>query len=356
MSAKPSTSSPSPWITVTGRFGVQMLGLAGPVGLDDVGDDDEQREGVRGLRGEQRLRGLAEAGLVGEQEGAVPVGGRLDRAAPGAASARGRPGTRRSPGSGSGMHAGALPPYSKERNSGPSSSQVASRRALGRRSSAAEKSGDEERVGELPLDAPTAARRGARARRAARRRRARAPPPPRASMPAAAIISRRSSLAESETVASSASRESSEVSLAAVLARIVATPSSRLSWSARLASVSSVSALMRARSSRTSRATTWNLVRADGETGPRWDAGLDLADGAGEHRDDALVVAVPAGVALAAVRSGCCRTVAGLVWPRSSLSTAGPTVAALPRRPDASWRGGCAVRRTWLGPPTRCGA
>ena len=47
------------------------LGLARPVGLDDVGHDDQQRVGVGGLRGEQRLGGLAEAGLVGEQEGAV---------------------------------------------------------------------------------------------------------------------------------------------------------------------------------------------------------------------------------------------------------------------------------------------
>ena len=51
------------------------LGLAGPVGLDDVGAHDEQRERVGGLRGEQRLRGLAEAGLVGEEEGAVALGG-----------------------------------------------------------------------------------------------------------------------------------------------------------------------------------------------------------------------------------------------------------------------------------------
>ena len=54
-------------------------GLARPVGLHDVGDDGEQRERVGGLRGEQRLRGLAEARLVGEQEGAVPVGRGLDQ-------------------------------------------------------------------------------------------------------------------------------------------------------------------------------------------------------------------------------------------------------------------------------------
>ena len=72
-------SSPSPWITVTWRFGRPDRGLARPVGLHDVGDDGEQRERVGGLRGEQRLRGLAEAGLVGEQEGAVPVGRGLDQ-------------------------------------------------------------------------------------------------------------------------------------------------------------------------------------------------------------------------------------------------------------------------------------
>ena len=55
------------------------LDLARPVGLDDVGDDAEQRVGVGGLRGEQRLRGLAQAGLVGEQEAAVAVGDRSEQ-------------------------------------------------------------------------------------------------------------------------------------------------------------------------------------------------------------------------------------------------------------------------------------
>ena len=93
-----------------------------------------------------------------------------------------------------------------------------------------------------------------------------------ASTPAASSISRLSLLAESETSASSASRARSEVSRAAVLARIVATPSSRLSCSLRCASVLVSSALMRARSSRTSRATTWNFVRTDDITDPRWTA------------------------------------------------------------------------------------
>ena len=89
------------------------------------------------------------------------------------------------------------------------------------------------------------------------------------SIPAAASISRLSSAAASEIRASSASSTSSEVSRVAVLARIVATPSSRLSCSLRSASVLVVSALIRARSSRTSSATTWNLVRTDGRTLPR---------------------------------------------------------------------------------------
>jgi hypothetical protein len=50
-------------------------GLAGPVGLDDVRDDHQQRVGVRRLRGEQCLSRLAQARLVGEQEGPVAGGG-----------------------------------------------------------------------------------------------------------------------------------------------------------------------------------------------------------------------------------------------------------------------------------------
>ena len=59
-----------------GPAGGPHLGLAGPVGLDDVGHDRQQGVGVRDLRGEQRLRGLAEAGLVGQEEGAVALGHR----------------------------------------------------------------------------------------------------------------------------------------------------------------------------------------------------------------------------------------------------------------------------------------
>ena len=47
-------------------------GLARPVHLHHVRHDDEQRVGVRRLRGQQRLCRLAQAGLVGEQERPVP--------------------------------------------------------------------------------------------------------------------------------------------------------------------------------------------------------------------------------------------------------------------------------------------
>ena len=89
------------------------------------------------------------------------------------------------------------------------------------------------------------------------------------SAPAATSISRLRSLAASETSASSASSESREGSRAAVLARMVATPSRRLSCSALCDSELSPSARTRSRSSRTSRAMTWNLVRSERRTSPR---------------------------------------------------------------------------------------
>ncbi len=116
----------------------------------------------------------------------------------------------------------------------------------------------------------TAARPGARWPGTGPRARWARRPRPGTSRPAAVIISRLRSSAASETAASSASRDSSEVSRAAVLARIVPIPSSRLSCSARWLSLTAVSAFTRVRSSRASRATTWNFVRPEGRTGPRW--------------------------------------------------------------------------------------
>ena len=129
-------------------------GLARPVGLDDVRDDDEQRVGVGRLGGEQRLGGLAQAGLVGEQEGAVARPRRRRRPAPGAASARSPP--RRA----QRRRARAAPCRTRRRRrrsrrtgtagrAAPSWPAGAARLAGG---AAAEKSGAEERVGELAGD------------------------------------------------------------------------------------------------------------------------------------------------------------------------------------------------------------
>ena len=129
-------------------------------------------------------------------------------------------------------------------------------------------------------------------------------------------MSRLSDRAASETTASSARSASSAVSRTAVFARIVAMPSRRLSCSARWVSLLVSSARTRARSSRTSRATTWNFVRVDGRHAAALDGCLDLADGAGEHRDDAVVVAPrPSLVARGATASA--RSGAGLVEPQT---------------------------------------
>ena len=66
----------------------------------------------------------------------------------------------------------------------------------------------------------------------------------------------------------SASSASSPASWTAVVARMAAMPSRRLSCSARLLSLPAA-ARTRARSSRSSRATAWNLVRTAGVTRPR---------------------------------------------------------------------------------------
>ena len=53
--------------------------LTGPVGLDDVRHDDEQRVGVRRFCGEQRLGRFAQARLIGEQERPVTGSDRGDQ-------------------------------------------------------------------------------------------------------------------------------------------------------------------------------------------------------------------------------------------------------------------------------------
>ena len=81
-------------------------------------------------------------------------------------------------------------------------------------------------------------------------------------------ISSLSDRAASETPAPSASSASSPASRTAVVARMVAMPSRRLSCSARSLSVPAA-ARTRARSSRSSMATAWNFVRTAGVTRSR---------------------------------------------------------------------------------------
>ena len=82
-------------------------------------------------------------------------------------------------------------------------------------------------------------------------------------------VRRIAQIASYETTAPSANSSSSEVSRAAVLARIVAMPSSRVSTAVRSPSETVVSCLIRARSSRSRMATTWYAVRPLGRTLPR---------------------------------------------------------------------------------------
>ncbi len=153
------------------------------------------------------------------------------------------PGTRSVVSSGSAMQAAApSEARSKDSRSGSMSSQVARIVELGRRCSAPEKSGV--RNGLDSWRERTAA--GTTARSLTGRSSSSAGTSSVTSRPAAACISRLSSQAASETWASSARSASSEVSRAAVLARIVPMPSSRLSCSARCGSVRVVSVFTRA--------------------------------------------------------------------------------------------------------------
>jgi hypothetical protein len=86
-----------------------------------------------------------------------------------------------------------------------------------------------------------------------------------ASSPAASRSSRRVAAVPLSSSASSVSRASSELSRAAVRASTVASRSIRLSASERRASLSSAD-WMRLRSSRTSSATAWKVVRVEGRT------------------------------------------------------------------------------------------
>ena len=267
-------------------------GLARPVGLDDVRHDDEQRVGVGRLRGEQRLGRLAETRA---RRRAGRCGGRPRRRrppAPGAASAPRPPGARSEVGLGQ-RHAGRTLRRRPPRRSGTAGRAAPSWRAgaaARRLRGGARRSRGRGRGWRAAGRRPTAGRRGARRGRPevasgagclGGRPRGRRP----------SSISRLSAWAASETTASSASSASSEVSRAAVFARIVAMPSRRLSCSVALGlgdlgvglDPGALLAHQQGDDLELRRGGRLHRCRAR-----RW---LDLAHGAGEHRDDAVVVA-----------------------------------------------------------------
>ena len=184
-------------------------GLARPVGLDDVRHDHEQRVGVRRLRGEQRLSRLAQARLVGEQEG--PVAGRgggdqLRLVRHQLQATRRVPGGRRGKGHARrGSAAGALEraeeraeqlPTGQAASDGPCSAGRTRSRGRGRGWPAVARR-------------PTAARPDARWWRTAAAGSVGATSSGAGSIPAALSMSRLSDLAASETTASSARSASS---------------------------------------------------------------------------------------------------------------------------------------------------
>ncbi len=170
------------------------------------------------------------------------------------------------------MHEVAPPDASsKALNNGPNSSQLANRWVLGLRCSTVEKSGVRKGFASCRAITDWGTTRRSTCSVGADSGSGSDSSEATDAWPAARCMSRRSSLASKLISAFSSSSTSKEVSRVAVFARIVATPSRRLSWAAFCAALSSVSAFSRERSSRTSSATTWNLVRPLDFTRPRCD-------------------------------------------------------------------------------------
>ena len=267
-SAKASTRSPSPWITVARRRGVQRSVSRAQLVLTTLGHTTSSGKASAACAASSACAVLPRPGSSASRKVRWPSAAEaISRAWWGISSSL--PGALREVASGRSMHEEA-PPSSKERNSGPSSSHVASRPCTRRRSRPMPKSGTRNGLASWCWTTDCGTTR-------------RSPRPGPASSsglgssattstPALRSISRRRSRALSVTTASSESRAKSEGSRVAVLARIVAMPSRRLSSSAFWASVSSVEARTSPRCSRTSSATTWNRTRWPGASGPRWTA------------------------------------------------------------------------------------
>ncbi len=173
--------------------------------------------------------------------------------------------------SGSSIEAARPPePISNDLNSGPSSSQLARRRTGTIGAAGFEKSGarkgfascrERTDAGMTWFSSSSSFASGSRVMMSSSGL---------SSAPDSSSQSRRNRCATVEIEASGSSSAMRLVSRAAVFARICAIPSSRLSSSARAPSATSVSAFTRARSSRISRAMTWNFVRFVGPSLPFW--------------------------------------------------------------------------------------
>ena len=118
------------------------------------------------------------------------------------------------------------------------------------------------------------------------------------------MSSRLSDRAASDTTASSARSASSEVSRAAVFARIFATPSRRFSCSARSAALMVSSCIDAGALLTHQQGNDLELGTSRRLQGSALGAGLDLTHGAGQDRDDALLVAVAGLTPASGGRSG----------------------------------------------------
>ena len=227
MSANPSMVSPSPWTTVAVRRGVHSSASCAQFALTTLGTTTSSGKAPAASAASSACAVLPRPGSSASRKVRWPSAAAATTWAWWCMSSRPRMPCQVSSGSGSGMQV-ASPPYSKARKSGVSSSHWP-RRLVGRAPGRHRREvGREEGVGQLPGDDRLRDDASRRRRRVGRPSPARGSASASGSRPAARSMSFLSSTAEDETAAPSASSSSSEVSRAAVLARIVAMPSSRV--------------------------------------------------------------------------------------------------------------------------------
>ena len=142
--------SPSPWTAVAGRCGTQRAASRTQLVLTTLGTTTSSGKASAASAASRACGGLAQTGLVGQQEGPVAGRGRRDDL-PLVRHQLLAAGVNRAVGAGSVMEAGApAPARSNELSSGPSSSQPARRRGRAWTRPGRREVGREERVGQLP--------------------------------------------------------------------------------------------------------------------------------------------------------------------------------------------------------------